>query len=176
MRKPKNGSGCWHGRGVRKFQAPVKSAFGQNILEGRTDVEGRHGFLIISGGDVRGRIIGNVKDEKDKVFILREIDGIEHTVLKCRIRYLKYLKKFREAGALMSALTQFLSENDIRTFFYDIWLTAHNENAKRSQRTEFNRYRYEMKRGMLKKDGDSGFIRHITNDMSRAEMAKCCIA
>lgn len=114
----------------------VNRFLARNFFAGMYEIGARHAYLILKGGDVLNKIIGAPDVDKAKEFRVMDIDGVPTTVLVCKKRYLSALLKCRTYSQLFNYLLQKLTENDVREFFYDIWLGYHNVKAMKRIRAE----------------------------------------
>lgn len=142
---------------LRKSSHPVSKHNQANYFSARTffaglyEVGDRHSYIFVQGGDQLRRIIGAEGVDKEKTFRVRDVDGAPTTVIVCRNKYLESILKCTTFSQLYNFLLQKLSENDIREFFYPIWIGNHNFQMRRAQRAEMNRNNFLHKRGIKTK-------------------------
>lgn len=143
---------------MRKFNA-------KTFFAGLIERKGTKAYLIISGGDVVSKLIGRSPVVKEKLIKVIDIEGIPHTVLQCRPRFARTIQRSKNTGSCYGSLSQFLAENDIKNFFYEIWMKHHNLEsiAKRN--------REKVEGAGKAKDEDHGYIAHLAGGMTRRDVA-----
>lgn len=149
----------------------VNSFSGKAYLLGLTEEENGCYYLLVAGGDVTKKIT-MVSPEKRKFLMVKDFDGIPHTVVKMHKRTLKAFSRSRSANQLFAYFNQWFSEGDIRNFFYELWIKHHNYHAIKKRRREVHDFNEMKNKGMISKNADSGHIRHITKEMSVREAAR----
>lgn len=87
-------------------------------------------YLLISGGDVRDKMQIGFSDLTKSRCKVVDIDGVPHTVLELRDRFLPLLERARDLRGFFSILSHKIAEVDLKRYHYDLWLAAHNLNAK----------------------------------------------
>lgn len=131
-------------------------------------------YLIISGGDKCSEVSCASPKTKTECVRVIEIDGVPHTVLFCRSRYVRALQKCELASTTFASLSQFLTSEDIKRFFNSVWCGWHNEMAKKRLATEISEHNHKVKTGEWKPPTrDELFIRGITSGMSMRSAAWC---
>ena len=131
----------------------------------------RHGYVIIHGGDVVSSIECKTADLKSDHVKVIGVDGVPHTVVCCRPRFAAELQKGGCMQKIHMMISQYLSDSDIKRFFYDLWLAHHNHEAARENRHEFSRHRFLKKRGLLPDQTDGEIVR-LTAGVSSREAAR----
>lgn len=97
-------------------------------------------YMIVSGGDVLGKLNHNHSPLTKKRCKVVNIDGVPHTVLEVRNRFIEALERAGDLRAFYRAISSIaLDDNDIRTYHYDLWLAAHNLEARLERLRELQR-------------------------------------
>lgn len=112
----------------------INSFDGRSFLAGMSEISQGKGYLFVCGGDVTNKIVFRNENLKRKHLMVRDIDGCPTTVIKMNIRNLKAMMRCRCMTQFYGYLQQWLTENDIKNFYYDIWLKHHNYYAIKAQR------------------------------------------
>lgn len=120
----------------------------RGFFVGMYEIGERHAYLILRGGDVLSRIIGASDVDKTREFRVMDVDGVPTTVLVCKKRYLRAILRCRTYSQLFHYLLQKLAENDIRDFFYAIWIGYNNVRAERCNRADRHKANELRNRGM----------------------------
>ena len=129
-------------------------------------------YLLISGGDVRGRMnLHHTKYlEKDVLFV--QIEGVPHTVLKMSDRAVLFLKKAKTLRAFYNSFRSILAETDIRQYFYDIWVMGQNINAQIANQTELYRQNEARRNGTsTKKDAVASQVKEFSRSIDTVRKA-----
>ena len=114
-----------------------------------------------------------VNENKKANLVLREIDGITNTCIRMHLRNLRSFQWAKSTKAVYGALNQWIADDTIKRFFYDIWLKSHNYDAIKEQRREANEKLRALRKGpIVHKTEDEDYIKHITGGMSMKEAAK----
>lgn len=114
---------------------------GKTYLAGLCERDGKDGYLFLAGGDVRSRVAFVKPELKAEHLVVRDVDGCPTTAVKVSSRNLKAMLRARSVTEFYGSLGQWLTEGDIKNFFYDIWMRKHNYEAIKEQRREENRIR-----------------------------------
>lgn len=59
-----------------------------------------------------------------------EIDGVPHTVIEIRDRFIPILERAKNLRGFYSLLSHKIADADLKKFHYDLWLNAHNLESK----------------------------------------------
>lgn len=145
---------------------------GKAFLVGRLEIADERAYFAICGGDRRNEI-SMVTDEKKSHLVVRDIDGVPHTCIKMYLRNLRSFQWAKSAKAVYGALNQWITDETIKRFFYDVWLKNHNYDAIKGQRREENEKMLALHKGsIVRNTEDESYIKHITGGMSLKEAAK----
>lgn len=93
-------------------------------------------WIVLSCGDVRDKMdlgFSNVTAHRTR-FV--EIDGVPHTVIEVRDRFLPILERAKGLREFYSMMCHMISAADIKRFFYDLWVAGNNIEAKARRATE----------------------------------------
>lgn len=97
-------------------------------------------WILVSGGDVRGQMHLDHSPLTRRRCSVVEIDGVPHTVIEVRDRFLPVLERAKSLRTFFSLFTtQVLHGDDVKRFHYDLWLAAHNLEAKVKRLGELQR-------------------------------------
>lgn len=102
---------------------------------------------------------------KEKLIKVIDIDGVTHTVLQCRPRFARTIQRSKNTSTCYGYMSQFLAENDIKNFFYEIWMKHHNLESIEKR----NREKVEC--AGKAKDEDHGYIAHLAGGMTKRDVA-----
>lgn len=96
-------------------------------------------WLLISGGDVRGRMRLDFSDLTRSRCKVVDVDGVPHTVLELRDRFIPILERAKNLRGFYSLLSHKIAEVDLKRYHYDLWRAAHNLEAKIERLGELQR-------------------------------------
>lgn len=96
-------------------------------------------WLLISGGDVRDKIQLNFSDLTRNRCKAVEVDGVPHTVIELRDRFIPTLERAKNLRGFYSLLSHMISDVDLKRYHYDLWRAAHNLEAKVKRLGELQR-------------------------------------
>lgn len=114
---------------------------GKTYLAGLCERDGKDGYLFLAGGDVRNKVVFAKPELKEKHLLVRDVDGCPTTVVKTSSNNIKAMLRARSVTEFYGSLGQWLTDGDIKNFFYDIWMRKHNYEAIKEQRREADRRR-----------------------------------
>ena len=105
----------------------------------------------------------------------QDIDGVGFWCLPIKQKWMNSLNRYNERRlpGLYTAIKQFLTEEGIKTFYYDIWLNNHNYHQRKRNTFEKQQKNYLRNRGLL--EDHDGHIKYITRGLSINEAAKMSI-
>lgn len=86
-------------------------------------------YLIIPGCKSPSSLVA-----KSRKIRTETIDEIEYVIIDCSRAFLKTLLAKDEVFHVYMLLNQYLTENDIRTYFYEVWRGWHNYMAMKANR------------------------------------------
>lgn len=87
-------------------------------------------WLLLSGGDVRDKMQLGFSDLVRRRCKTVEVDGVMHTVVEIRDRFLTMFKRAKDLRGFYSLLSHKIADADLKQFHYDLWLNAHNLESK----------------------------------------------
>ena len=161
---------CQMERNTRRMNRFDKEAFCRDRIY--PSPENGYKYLLIAGGDVRGRM--NLRHTKflERDVILVSIDGVPHTVLRMTDKAVWYLTKAKSLKGFFNSFRSMLAETDIRQYFYEIWVAGKNILAQIERQTELYRRNEARRKGTSpKKDAVSSQVRGIAHSVSTIERA-----
>lgn len=96
-------------------------------------------WLLISGGDVRDKMQLDFSDLTRSRCKMVDVDGVPHTVIELRDRFIPVLEKAKNLRGFYSVLSHKIAEIDLKRYHYDLWRAAHNLEAKVKRLGELQR-------------------------------------
>ena len=87
-------------------------------------------YIVLCGGDKTRELNVSFLAARNKRVYVEDIDGTPHTVVKVRNGLVESLARASNLRSFFRCLTNMVAEADIRRFHYDLWLAAHNLEAK----------------------------------------------
>ena len=98
-------------------------------------------YIIICGGDRVSELDEEFMREHGKRVMVREIEGMPHTVLKIRNGLVDALLRAKNLKTFHRCLTRVLPDRVLRRYHYDLWLAAHNLAARCARMMELQNRR-----------------------------------
>ena len=96
-------------------------------------------WLLISGGDVRDKMQLGFSDLTRSRCRVVEVDGVPHTVIELRDRFIPVLGRAKNLRGFYSLLSHKIADADLKRYHYALWMAAHNLEAKVERLYELQR-------------------------------------
>lgn len=131
------------------------------------------GFLLLICHESKGNPSEFIQDSQKKKLNLFDIDTLYYWCIPVKWRWVKSLSKYTDnrIPGLYAQLLQYLKEEGIKTFYYDIWLVNKNYHQRKKNISEQHEFNFKRKRGLLPEKVDPAIV-HITQSMSLREASK----
>lgn len=122
-------------------------------------------YLLIAGGDKRAEVDAAFLSANSRRLKVVEVDGVPTTVVQIKNGLVEALKRSASLRTFYRCLTHIVAESDIKRWHYDLWLNAHNLEA-RIKRLQ------ELQRPSAQKDGIGREIEGMFSNNNIREAAK----
>lgn len=136
--------------------------------------DNRYYLLIIP--EVKGSPESYLQVGRSRFLEVVDFDTIPYYCLRVRRGWTNAIRKVKinKPNLLFSLLHQFINENGIKKYYYDVWLNNHNYQSQKQNRRDFQTLKTLKNKGIKVQNFD-GYIKHLTTNMGVKEASKMSI-